>query len=303
MVDASPSECPVCSQNATVSNLGGRDGYRVECPRCKPFVAPGLLLRTVLKGQNSDSEIKELLPYLSAYIRQSNERGERVVLEDKNWRNFALAHKSTPMPRKVTKMLEVIAARSAYGHSTKLDQVNDLSLVDAKDLTEFAFLLKHLTELGYIIRSGDAWTYGLKVKGWEQLQPTAGIPGKCFVAMWFHEDLKDAYHNGIYLAVKDDRKMDPVRLDLVEYNEKICDKIVAEIRTCQFLVADVTRQRQNVYFEAGFAMGLGRPVIWTCKEDDFTNVHFDTQQYNYILWKEAKDLRTKLTDRIKATIP
>ena len=115
-----------------------------------------------------------------------------------------------------------------------------------------------------------------------------GIPGKCFVAMWFHEDLKDAYHNGIYLAVKDDCKMDPVRLDLVEYNEKICDKIVAEIRTCQFLVADVTRQRQNVYFEAGFAMGLGRPVIWTCKEDDFTNVHFDTQQYNYILWKGAK---------------
>ena len=97
--------------------------------------------------------------------------------------------------------------------------------------------------------------------------------------------------------------MEPVRLDLVEYNEKICDKIVAEIRTCQFLVADVTRQRQNVYFEAGFAMGLGRPVIWTCKEYDFTNVHFDTQQENYILWKEPRDLRTKLTDRIKATIP
>ena len=241
MVDTGAKACPVCSQNATVSNLAARDGYRVECPRCGNFVAPGMLLITQLKGQHSDPDIKELLPYLSAYIRQANARGERVVLEDKNWRNFAMAHKHTPISRKATKLLEHIAATSACGHSTKLDQVNDLSLVDAKDLTEFAFLLRHLTDLGYIIRSGDAWTYGLKVKGWEQLQPTAGIPGKCFVAMWFHEDLKDAYHNGIFLAVKEDCKMDPVRLDLVEYNEKIW-KIVAEIRS-QFLVADVTRQR------------------------------------------------------------
>jgi nucleoside 2-deoxyribosyltransferase len=57
--------------------------------------------------------------------------------------------------------------------------------------------------------------------------------------------------------------MDPVRVDFVEHNEQICDKIVAEIRTCQFLVADVTLQRAGVYFEAGFAMGLGRLVART----------------------------------------
>jgi hypothetical protein len=300
MVDTGAKACPVCSQNATVSNLAGRDGYRVECPRCKPFVAPGLLLRTVLKGQQSDAETKELLPYLSAYIRQANERGERVVL-DENWRDFALAHQSTPILRRATKLLELIAARSAYGHSTTLDHINDLSLVDAKDLAEFAFLLKHLTELGYISRTGGAWMYGLKVKGWEQLQPTVGIPGKCFVAMSFHESLKDAYDNGIFLAVKD-CKMDPVRMDLVEHNEKICDKMIAEIRTCQFLVSDVTLQRPNVYFEGGFAMGLGRPVIWRCREDDREKVQFDTRQYNHIFWKDPKELRIKLRDRIKATI-
>ena len=58
-------------------------------------VALGMLLITQLKGQHSDPDIKELLPYLSAYIRQANERGERVVLDD-NWRDFALAHKNTP---------------------------------------------------------------------------------------------------------------------------------------------------------------------------------------------------------------
>ena len=62
-----------------------------------------------------------------------------------------MAHRSTPISRKATKLLEVIAARSEHGRSTKLDQVNDLSLVDARDLAEFAFLLKHLTDLEYII--------------------------------------------------------------------------------------------------------------------------------------------------------
>jgi len=32
-------------------------------------------------------------------------------------------------------------------------------------------------------------------------------------------------------------------------------------------------------------MGLGRQVIWTCRDDDLKNVHFDTRQYNHIVGK------------------
>ena len=131
---------------------------------------------------------------------------------------------------------------------------------------------------------------------------TARIPGRCFVAMSIHPSLDDAYQNGIWLAVKDDCDMDPIRIDLLHHNEKICDKIIAEIRMSQFAIADVTLQRPGVYFEAGFAMGLGRPVIWTCRKDDLANVHFDTRQYNHIVWERPEDLREKVTDRIKATI-
>jgi hypothetical protein len=50
-------------------------------------------------------------------------------------------------------------------------------------------------------------------------------------------------------------------------------------------------------------MGLGRPVIWTCRKDDLVDVHFDTRQYNHIDWKDSGGLRMRLADRIKATIP
>src|SRR5437870_1495719 len=91
-----------------------------------------------------------------------------------------------------------------------------------------------------------------------------------FVAMSYNEDLiNSAYREGIHLTIRQDCKMDPVLVKDIPHNEKICDKIIAEIRTCQFLIADVTKASANVYFEAGFAMGLNRPVIWTCKDEVF----------------------------------
>ncbi len=87
-----------------------------------------------------------------------------------------------------------------------------------------------------------------------------------------------------------------------EFNDKVCDRMVAEIRRSRFLVADVTGQRQAVYFEAGYAMALGLPVIFTCREDEIDNCNFDTRQYNHIVWKSPEDLRERLKSRIEATI-
>ena len=92
-----------------------------------------------------------------------------------------------------------------------------------------------------------------------------------------------------------DRKQDVVKID---------DEIVAEIRRSRFLIADFTHgkagARGGVYFEAGFALGLGIPVIHTCREDAIDKVHFDTRQYNHILWRNPEDLRDQLEKRILA---
>ena len=68
------------------------------------------------------------------------------------------------------------------------------------------------------------------------------------------------------------------------------------------MVADVTQQKQGVYFEAGYALALNRPVIWCVREDDLCNVHFDTRQYNHIVWKTSEDLQENLYNLICAVI-
>lgn len=60
-----------------------------------------------------------------------------------------------------------------------------------------------------------------------------------------------------------------------------------------------------MFSEAGFAMGMGLPVIWTVREQDADkiNENFDTRQYRHIIWKAPADLRQKLQVRIEANIP
>lgn len=299
------TSCPICgTPTAKIIRAANGEIVNVRCRTCGNFAVVASFYRIGLNGPKSKPEISKFLPYLSAYTRQASERGEQVMLDSRNWQDFALAHMGTPISKKVTKLLEVMAARSGPGSRIPIDHKDDYPLVDAESPNELFILLDHLKKLDQVREHGQM-SYSLTVKGWERLEAVAsggGIPGKCFVAMSFDKSLKDAYEKGIFLAIKKDCKMEPVRVDLVQHNEKICDKILAEIRSSQFMVADFTLQRAGVYFEAGFAMGLGRPVIWTCREDDFKNTHFDTRQYNHIRWKSPEDLRDQLTDRIRATI-
>ena len=125
---------------------------------------------------------------------------------------------------------------------------------------------------------------------------------QAFVAMWFSDVVKDAWTKAIKPALEE-TGYKPIRIDLVQHNDKIDDRIIAEIRKSGLLVADFTGNRGGVYFEAGLAMGLGIPVIWTCRKDALREVHFDTRQYNHIIWETPESLKKELKNRIEATLP
>ena len=120
-----------------------------------------------------------------------------------------------------------------------------------------------------------------------------------FVAMWFGEAVKDVYDRGIAPAIRESG-YEPLRIDRREHDGKIDDQIVAEIRRSSFLVADFTGHRGGVYYEAGFAHGLGRRVLFTCQRETIDDLHFDVRQYNTILWTDPSDLLAPLQHRILA---
>ncbi|MDR1898221.1 MAG: hypothetical protein LBR10_15700 [Prevotellaceae bacterium] len=121
-----------------------------------------------------------------------------------------------------------------------------------------------------------------------------------FVAMSFDDTMIPAYQ-AIEKAVKECDFI-PIRIDKKEHNNEISGEILYEIRKSHFVISDVTAHKNGVYFEAGFAIGQKKPVIWSCHKDDFEKVHFDTRQYNHIVWKDENDLYKKMKDRIMGTI-
>ena len=124
--------------------------------------------------------------------------------------------------------------------------------------------------------------------------------------MWFDPSMDDEpFGSGIKPGITD-AGYDPLRIDQKPNVNKIDDEIIAEIRRSRFLVADFTYgdngARGGVYYEAGFAHGLGLPVIFSCRNDIIDNLHFDTRQYHHIVWETPDELRESLRNRILALI-
>ena len=103
---------------------------------------------------------------------------------------------------------------------------------------------------------------------------------------------------------------------------RIEDEIIALIRQSRFVVADFTASpvpirsdreanpRGGVYYEAGFAHGLNRPVFFTCRKDYINTpkaLHFDTSHFLHLDWEEGDlgeggKFREELRERIKAVV-
>ncbi|MGH6811110.1 MAG: hypothetical protein ACREDM_01780 [Methylocella sp.] len=95
----------------------------------------------------------------------------------------------------------------------------------------------------------------------------------------------------------------------------IDDQLRVVLRTSRFAIADLTHGNNGAYWEAGFAEGLGRPVIYTCRKKEWgerndpdpnkIKVHFDTHHLATIIWdpENLQDAATRLTAMIQATLP
>ncbi len=173
----------------------------------------------------------------------------------------------------------------------------------AKNLDELEQMVIALHDMGFLeFQPGGKVNLTLTgIQRAESLQKEVVNSKQCFVAMRFNDEMMGIYNKHIMKAAQD-AGYQSLNISQKEHTDKICDQIIAEIRRSKFLIADFTDQRGGVYFEAGFALGLGLPVIWTCQKDDLPNLHFDTRQYNFIDWTSGEELQERLTNRIRATI-
>jgi len=295
--------CPLCGEAIARAVADARAVYHVSCKVCAEYSITEEAVDLVRQRSQQDKRV------LSGRACENVERGLPPVFVSTGNIDELIGDARvprTPLEKLDRLLLSFYRRGGTAGARVYCDTKRDLAWAYAVSEEEFKFLFLNLHGQGFIEPGRNpAGGSVLTIKGWErvrELEELGPRSDQCFVAMWFDPSLDEAFNNGMRKAIEESGYR-AMRVDLKEHNQKICDVIVAEIRRSGLMVADFTGHRGGVYFEAGFATGFGIPCIFTCRDDQIAEAHFDTRQYNHIVWTDAQDLYTQLLRRILATAP
>ena len=250
---------------------------------------------------------------LITWLLDQRLQGNRLPILNTEILDFAKSRPALSVNERADRLLRYLAKKfNTVGEELLLSKLDQGAFAWSESVasSEIDFFANYLIQKGWL-NGGPFSDMGFKVavsvEGYSRIseQFTGPDLAQAFVAMWFGPGMDEVYDHGIEPAIRE-AGYKPLRIDRKFDVQKIDDAIIAEIRRSRFLVADFTHGdegvRGGVYFEAGFAMGLGIPVIFSCRNDMVTKLHFDTRQYAHIVWSTPEKLSFDLRDRILARI-
>ena len=164
------------------------------------------------------------------------------------------------------------------------------------------YYLDFLKTQGYLESIRGAYSYILTPKSAErvyELQKNQAHNKRVFVAMKFGEQTKELREK-----IKEGLSGYDVRImDEIEHNHQIVPEMLKEIKDSRFVVAELSHHNNGAYYEAGYALGLGKEVIHICAKSELkSGLHFDVAQVNTIVYESIDDIPRLLKRRIEATI-
>ena len=302
------SECPIWNTPASGHDLFKKYGKKIDSPRAGGWYSITGQAITLLP-QIDDRVKARLTTWLVDQRRLGNECPEilqQTIMEAKQRRDLSVHDRADRLLQYIGDQIGEIGKHFEFVSSEAISNTAIGAWSESVSHNEVGYLLDYLEEERWIV--GEHRIYTLTVRGYArltELETENTESSKGFVAMWFDDSTQKAWEEGIKRGIED-AGYEAVRIDQKEHNNKIDDEIIAEIRRSRFVVADFTQgedgARGGVYYEAGFAHGFGIEVIFTCKENALENVHFDTRQYNHIVWETPGELRQRLAARISAVI-
>ena len=123
---------------------------------------------------------------------------------------------------------------------------------------------------------------------------------QAFVIMKFGDPILDSAFEGVIKPILGKYQIHAKRIDEVEDSGRITDQILEYIRSSRFVIADLTGERPNCYYETGYAHAFGKEMILTIKANE--NIHFDLAGYRFLQWNTEQDFREKIDRRVNSII-
>lgn len=317
------NNCYICNTNATITQTNS-DTKLFNCSKCGKFYISGSMESYILEEEDKSNYYK-----VSSWIREQNDDFNNTPTLDNfdeilEMRDKTIQEKFDLMMLFLKTLPENIELEDSESYKITMIQLDgdiDDELLEycddillkcwIKDYNELIKLAQKAIDNNFIEgeanqQSKQFYFINLTFDGLQYLE-SLEQPNKSskniFVAFNFEEGLSEIFNTHIKEAIEAlGFNYTIVTQDTTTHDKAISDEIIAKLKSSRIVIADFTNHRNSVYFEAGFAMGMKIPIIWTCQEGHEDDLSFDTRQYPHLVWRDGDDLAKQISDRIQVIV-
>lgn len=295
--------------------ISGFDGGYYRCPKCGDYGLTGTA-EVLLPQWLPQAEDKRAVLSHAIYRRQMSE--DWPVMDWEVCKKL-IEDGTLPSPsEQADNLIRWLGNNNpGLGELIPVETESHQAIFGSKTPSGVLFIAEEMIKKGRLVGriaksmggSGTAFV-NLSMDGWEHYEALRkGIPSghKAFMAMKFGDpSLDQMFKNHFRPAVADtgfalQTLQDEPRAGLID------DRLRVEITSSRFLIADLTHDNSGAYWEAGFAEGLDKPVIYTCEASKFdkASTHFDTNHHLTVKWdfENPEEAVQELKATIRYTIP
>jgi len=299
-------KCPICGGQVTVVPPTTRT-FEMTCTVCGHFkVTYEAML--AMEGAARSQKIQR-------WIRRANDDDKTPLLDMKMLDAIEQAPQPTPMEQADDYLL-LVARKSSdvLGMMATFPEAELMARLGMEDARGITFVLQHLEELGFLRETPGAKgsvAAQLTVSGWSrvrELRRSSKDSRLIFMAMQFKNPVLRELVDEHFKPAAEAAGFTLRRVDEEPRAGLIDNHIRVDIRNSAMVVADLSDGNNGAVWEAGFAEGLGRPVLYTCEARLFRNKkkrHFDVEHAQTIKWEIGKfeEAADELKATIRATLP
>ena len=282
--------CPVCQKVLNhQSQTSGHKRY-YSCQMCGEFVLPIPGLEDL---HDAMKDIEDAPAILSHAIRKRcDDRGEQIDLTPEMVTQIL---RDEPLPKYEGQRISLIrwlGKNTDSGEAINIPEVPFVARVGVKDERKLGFIVSELVK-DKILEQRSGQRYRLTGDGWARYQKIVEDSSEsveAFMAMHFgKDDVEREEMDNLYKILKKwamRTGFELVRIDKKPKIGSVPDHIKEAIGCARFMVADLTYKNPGVFWEAGFAIALGKPVLYSCRRDYFDDAgtHFDVQSDQTLIW-------------------
>ncbi|WP_342566242.1 hypothetical protein NST84_14495 [Paenibacillus sp. FSL R7-0345] len=239
---------------------------------------------------------RDLLHIVSAYIREKTDSGEQVYLSSADLEMIAGSPKTpVTIEDKGNRLLQFLYRHSeAPGDPVTIHPLSaSYNLTYSPNLQELVYIIDKLGNEQLLIREG--MNFQLTQQGWNEAAASAGGKKLKPCSVLLPAELE---HNAVWqdnlLSVIGQYGYLPAILSHPAAQEYPLE----ELAESRLIIADLTGRSAGVYFAAGYAMGLGIPVIWTVHSSGAAELDVQLQDIRPLVWDTAEELAVLMRQRI-----